>query len=60
MSNEITVRIETSYGRRLVYPVCKQAMLLCKLTGYKKTLTDEAIAIIKEMGFTIKIEAQTL
>ena len=55
----ITVEIKNIYGNQTVYPVCDTAKALAALTG-NKTLTDHAIRIIKNMGYTIAIKAQTL
>ena len=55
MSNEITVEIRNVYGCNTVYPVCPTAKLFASLTG-KKTLTHYAIADIKALGYTIKVQ----
>ena len=55
----ITVQIKTIYGNKTIYPVCETAKALAALTG-NKTLTEHAIRIIKNMGYTIAIQAQTL
>ena len=56
---KITVRIKQVYGNPTVYPVCETAKALAALTG-NKTLTNEAIRIIKNMGYTIAVETPTL
>ena len=55
----ITVRITNSYGRQLVYPVCKSATEFAGIAG-TKTLGNETIAAIKALGFEIQIQAQTI
>tara|TARA_B110001454_G_scaffold169811_1_gene160232 strand:+ start:167 stop:367 length:201 start_codon:yes stop_codon:yes gene_type:complete len=49
----IYVEKKNIYGNELVYPVCHQAKLLSILAG-QKTLTQGAIATIKQLGYTIK------
>ena len=44
----IEYRIKNVYGADLKYPVSRDAVLACGLNG-SKTLTDSAIAIIKEV-----------
>lgn len=55
----ITVKIKSVYGNELVYPVCEQAMRFCMLTE-TKTLTSRHITVIKSLGYTIAVQAQTL
>jgi len=45
-----TYRLRESYGRMLAYPVTREAILLCQLTG-TKTLCYLDIEIINELGF---------
>ncbi len=51
-----TVRVEKIYGVRRVYPVNETAFLLANLGG-AKTLSDETIAIAKQLGFLFHVEA---
>lgn len=55
----ITVRIANNYGNRAVYPACDTAHKLAALIG-TKTFTDRAIAQIKDLGYSINVEAPTL
>jgi len=55
----ITVKITNNYGTRAVYPVCDVACKLAELIG-TKTFTDRAIRQIKELGYTIAVEQQSL
>ena len=55
----ITVRVTNSYGRQLVYPVCRSASVFAKIAG-TKTLGSDTIAAIKALGFEIQIQAQTI
>ena len=47
------------FGNNLVYPICLQAKLLTALTG-QKTLTQDAINIIKRLGYKLKQKEVTL
>jgi len=55
----ITVRIKNVYGREIVYPVCNAAKQFAALAN-TKTLTDDAINIIKSLGYSIEVETPTL
>lgn len=59
MENTITVRITTVYGKKSVYPVCQVAHYLAKLTG-TKTFNDSQIQTIKDLGYEIAVEAQSI
>ena len=41
------------YGQDRIYPACDKSSLLAKLSG-KTTLTNETIAIAKQLGYTFK------
>lgn len=56
---QITVRITNQYGNRTVYPVCDTALLLARLAGFK-TLPAHALETIRQLGYQINIEPQTL
>jgi len=55
----ITVEIKTVYGNEAIYPVCETAKTFAQLVG-TKTLTRDAIAKIKRLGYLIEIKAPTL
>lgn len=55
----IQVRIESKYGRRLVYPVCDTAKLFATLVQ-RITLTDQDIQTIKRLGYSIEVVQQAL
>lgn len=55
----ITVRIKNVYGEDKVYPVCTAAKTFAELAG-TTTLTARAVSLIKQLGYTINVEAQTL
>lgn len=56
---EITVRIKNVYGNELIYPVCQQALSFAAIAG-TKTLSRNDIAHIRDIGFTVNVENQTL
>lgn len=45
-----TFRIREAYGNTRAYPVNREAVLLCQLTG-NKTLRGQEISTIRELGF---------
>jgi hypothetical protein len=45
-----TFRIREAYGNTRAYPVSREAVLLCQLTG-NKTLRAQEISTIRELGF---------
>ena len=55
----ITVRITSNYGTRTIYPVCETAKLLAELAG-TKTITTQALDIIKRMGYAINVQQEQL
>jgi hypothetical protein len=55
----ITVEIKTVYGNKTVYPICDKAFALCALTG-NRTLTPDAIDLIKKLGYAIKVKTPEL
>ncbi len=52
-SMQITVQLKTVYGETKVYPVCEKARAFAALAG-TKTLTPEALAHIKALGFLVR------
>ena len=55
----ITVRVTNNYGNHTVYPSCEVARNLAALAG-TKTLTPQAIRLIKDLGYTVLVEEQRL
>jgi hypothetical protein len=49
---EITYYIKDVWGQERLYPVSKDAVMICKLTG-KKTLPEWAIDLVEANGATI-------
>jgi len=56
---ELEVQIKNNYGREMVYPICEKSQLLTRLSG-NRTLTEEAIAVIKRLGYTFKTTTKEL
>ena len=59
MEKIITIKIENVWGNVLNYPVCDDAVLLCKLTG-KKTFSNPDLKKVEGLGYKIKVETPTL
>ena len=57
--NAITVRIDSNYGNRVVYPACQTSKLIAQLAG-TRTLTDRALALVKQLGYTVEVQQPTL
>lgn len=57
--NAITVRIAHNYGQRVVYPVCRAAILFAEIAG-TKTLTDNTIRQIKGLGVSINVQQEEI
>ncbi len=55
----ITVKIRNVYGEDKIYPVSEKARLFASIAG-TTTLTSSTIARIKQLGYTINVEQQTL
>tara|TARA_R100000781_G_C4058612_1_gene120247 strand:- start:253 stop:441 length:189 start_codon:yes stop_codon:yes gene_type:complete len=55
----IIVKIVSEYGQNRVYPVCKRAKIFATIAG-TKTLTDQAVKEIKNLGFAIQVQQQPL
>lgn len=56
---QITVSIKSVYGNELIYPVSENAKQFAALTG-KKTLTRQALGIIKRLGYEVEVQAPEL
>ena len=57
--NTITVRIDKNYGTTVVYPACHTSKLIAQLAG-TRTLTDRALALVKQLGYAINVQQTTL
>lgn len=52
---EMTVRIVNVYGNKTIYPVCETSKTFAAIAG-TKSLTSQAIAQIKKLGYQINVE----
>lgn len=52
--NKITVQIKNVWGNKTIYPVCETALFFAKLAG-TKTLTPDAVRVIKNQGYQIEV-----
>ena len=59
MENKLTVRKESAWGNVRIVPVCETSKLLAQLAG-TKTLTEEAVRIAKELGYTFELEREEI
>lgn len=57
--SEITVRVTQNFGNQMVYPVCPVAVKLAELAG-TKTFTDKTVNLIRDLGFTIKVQTPNI
>jgi hypothetical protein len=55
----VTVQIKQVYGKQAIYPVCEKAKIFAALAG-TTTLTVQAIAQIKLLGYDVTVAQQTL
>jgi hypothetical protein len=56
---ELIVEVKYPFGERRVYPLCSKALLFAEVAN-TTTLTDDAISAIKDLGYTFKVEAETV
>ena len=52
----ITISIRSIYGVDTAYPACSVSVMFAALAG-TKTLTAQALRIIRDNGYTINVEA---
>lgn len=55
----VRVIVRSAYGVERIYPVCDNANIFTRLTG-QKTLSNENIKAIRELGFTVTVVPQTV
>lgn len=55
----ITVKLKDVYGVQKIYPACDTSEKFAALAG-TKTLTREALAIIKSMGYAVQVQSITV
>jgi len=51
----ITVIVKDQYGNQVIYPGCAKAEAFASIAG-TRTLTQQAIKHIKELGYTINVK----
>jgi len=56
---EILVDVKYVYGQELVYPICPTAKLFADMLG-TKTLTKQALAYIKKLGYKVAVVQKEL
>ena len=56
MSASIAIEVRHVYGVPTIYPACPTASLLARLAG-TKTITSDALRIIRELGYTVQVKA---
>ena len=59
MNNEFVVNIRSVFGNERIYPISESALLIAKLME-RKTFNRNDIEIIKKLGFSVSVEAQTI
>lgn len=56
---QITVKIQSQYGNKRVFPACEKSALLAKFADCKTFSTDQ-LGCIRKLGFEIVVKPQTL
>lgn len=56
----ITVKIKNVYGERRVYPACETSKLLLSMSPSLQTFNERQIDAIKQLGYTIHVQAERL
>ena len=59
MNGEFIVNIRSVFGNERIYPISESALLIAKLME-RKTFNRDDIEIIKKLGFSVSVEAQTI
>ena len=59
MTGEFIVNIRSVFGNERIYPISESALLIAKLME-RKTFNKNDIEIVKKLGFSVSVEAQTL
>ncbi len=56
---ELKVKIKNVFGNKTIYPLCEKGVLLAK---FKKqtTFTDNDVSMLKELGYTFKVEVEEI
>ena len=56
---ELKVKIKNVFGNKTIYPTCDKGKLLAKFKN-QKTLTENDVLMLKELGYTFTVEADEL
>lgn len=59
MNGEFIVSIRNVFGNERIYPISEPALLIAKLME-RKTFNKNDIEIIKKLGFSVSVKAQTI
>ena len=59
MNDIFLIKIRHVYGNRMIYPVNDLALAFSKLIG-KKTFNKVELDFIKDIGFKVQVEQQSL
>lgn len=54
----VSIRLESKYGRKLIYPADKNAEAFATLCG-AKTFSKEQVQAIEDLGFKIEVKTDT-
>lgn len=52
---EIIIKLKDQYGQQTIVPVCERAKLFADIAG-TKTLTRQAVAQIKALGYAVNVQ----
>jgi len=56
MPKDIKIEFKDCFGKKLMFPKCKTAKLLCKIAN-KATISDLMFIKIRKLGYTISVFA---
>jgi len=56
MNQSILIEVKDQYGAQVFHPVCQVSKLFAQLAR-TKTLTNDSLKTIKELGYKIEIKA---
>ena len=59
MNGEFIVNIRSVFGNERIYTISESALLIAKLME-RKTFNRDDIEIIKKLGFSVSVKAQTI
>jgi len=56
---ELKVKIKNVFGNKTIYPNCDRSKLLAEFKK-QKTLTEEDISILRELGYSFTVESEQI